>query len=123
MLHLYIYGFLFNCYIFQTLTLSPHTWRGMMNSVSLRGSLAARPSCSTMTLRSNSSSGFGSTNFCGGKGPPSTRIQRGRRSFGPGRQDSWTLKGGLKLSGHGGSQPGTSTRSYSPRSLDRLQQT
>ncbi|KAH3788579.1 hypothetical protein DPMN_166724 [Dreissena polymorpha] len=59
-----------------------------MNSVSRRRGLAARPSCSTMTLRSNSSSGSESTNFCGGRGPPTTRIQRRRRNFGPGRQES-----------------------------------
>ncbi|KAH3869450.1 hypothetical protein DPMN_032619 [Dreissena polymorpha] len=59
-----------------------------MNSLSRRRSLAARTSCSTMTLRSNSSSGSGSTNFYGGRGPPTTRIQRRRRNFGPGRQES-----------------------------------
>ncbi|KAH3849279.1 hypothetical protein DPMN_091675 [Dreissena polymorpha] len=54
----------------------------------LNRTMASRPSCSTMTLRSNSSSGSGSTNFCGGRGPPITRIQRRRRNFGPGRQES-----------------------------------
>ncbi|KAH3777098.1 hypothetical protein DPMN_178535 [Dreissena polymorpha] len=59
-----------------------------MNFVSRRRSLAARPYCSTITLRSNSSIGSASTNFCGGRGPPTTRIQRRRRNFGPGRQES-----------------------------------
>ncbi|KAH3868744.1 hypothetical protein DPMN_031896 [Dreissena polymorpha] len=59
-----------------------------MNSFSRRKSLAARSSFSKMTLRSNSSSGSGSTNFCGGRGPPTTRIQRRGRNFGQGRQES-----------------------------------
>ncbi|KAH3809497.1 hypothetical protein DPMN_137868 [Dreissena polymorpha] len=64
------------------------TLNGTMNSVRRRRSLAARPCCSTMTLRSNSSSGSKSTNFCGGRWPPTTKIQRRRRNFGPGRQGS-----------------------------------